>query len=226
MWKRRMLQTVGALAFFMGSIGALNKWQQTMTTTEYMSVPAPSTARAMAGGYENLMANVLYLQFIHYFGKHMRWKQKFYNLYPVLDLATTLDPRFEGAYVMGAMALSDNGQVDAAEVLWQKAADAMPERWDIHYQAGMSLFLFAERADQYVRAAKLFHRASELPGAPPVCQYMEAHMYSKTNRREMAVKIWEDTYLHSPSKEAREVARRSLEKFKAPIPAPSASPAN
>ncbi len=223
-WLRRTFQTLGALAFFAGSIHALNHWQKTRTTIEYLSVPAPATAQVMAGGYQNLMADVLYLQFVHYFGKHMRWRQKFHNLAPVLDLTTDLDPRFEGAYLMGSLALGDNGQIDAAEVLWQKAVEAMPERWDIAYQAGMSLYLFGDRADQYLRAAKLFHRAGELPGCSPVAKFMEAQMYTRNNRRDLAIKIWQDTYMHSPSAEARGVAKRALEKMKAPIPASENSP--
>lgn len=207
-----------AFGLFGASLGMLRLYDTSMSKIEYLSIPAAVTTHALAAGYENIAADAFYLQFIHYFGKHLRAKQKFYNVYPVLDLATNLDPRFEGAYMMGAMALGDNGQVDEAETLWNKGVRANPGDWRFPYQAGMSLFLFGNRNDQYLRAAELFRAAAALPGAPPEARYMEARMYQVTSRREMAIKIWADTYLHSPSEEARSVAERTLKRMGVPLP--------
>ena len=207
-----------AVGLFGASLGMLRLYDQSMNKIEYMSVPAAVTTHALAAGYENIVADALYLQFIQYFGKHMRWKQKYYNIYPVLDLATSLDPKFEGAYMMGAMVLGDNGQMDEAETLWNKGIRANPGRWEFCYQAGMNLFLFGNRNDQYLRAAELFRAAAALPGAPPEARYMEARMYQVTSRRETAIAIWKDTYVNSPSVEARVVAERSLKRLGVPLP--------
>jgi hypothetical protein len=47
---------------------------------------------------------------------------------------------------------------------------------------------------------------------------MQARMYHVTGRRDLILHVWEDTYLNSPSKEARGVAERSLKRLKAPLP--------
>ncbi len=207
-----------AIGLFGASLGMLRTYDTSMSKIEYLSIPPAVTTHALAAGYENMAADALYLQFIHYFGKHLRAKQKFYNVYPVLDLVTNLDPHFEGAYVMGSMALGDNGQVDEAETLWNKGVRANPGKWQFPYQAGMSLFLFGNRNDQYLRAAELFRAAAALPGAPPEARYMEARMYTVSSRQEMATKIWLDTYLHAPSEEARGVAERTLKRMGVPLP--------
>lgn len=213
-----LLGIAAAAALFGASLGMLRLYDGSMTKIEYLSIPPAVTTHALAAGYENIAADGLYLQFIHYFGKHLRAKQRFYNVYPVLDLVTSLDPHFEGAYLMGAMALGDNGQVDESENLWSKGVRANPGEWRFPYQAGMSLFLFGNRNDQYLRAAELFRAAAALPGAPPEARYMEARMYQVTSRREMAIKIWADTYLNSPSEEARGVAERTLKRMGVPLP--------
>ena len=212
------LRVAAAAVLFGGSLGALRLYDGKMDKIEYLSIPARVTTHALSAGFENIVADGLYLQFIHYFGKHLRSKQKYHNVYPVLDLVTDLDPQFEGAYVMGAMALGDNGEADAAETLWAKGVRANPAKWQYPYQAGISLFLFGNRHDQYLRAAELLGQAAALPGAPPEARYMEAKMYHDTARGEMAVAIWKDLYLNSPSAEERGVAERTLRKLKVPLP--------
>jgi hypothetical protein len=207
-----------AIVLLGGALGMLRLYDRSMDKIEYLSVPAAVTTHALAAGFENMAADGLYLQFVHYFGKHLRSRQKYYNIQPVLELITDLDPHFVGAYVYGGMALGDNGQVDASEALWAKGVRLNPGSYDFAYQAGMNLFLFGERPDQYLRAAELFKLAGTLPGAKPEAAYMEARMYQVTDRKAMAIAIWKDTYLHSPSEEARGVAKRSLERLGVPLP--------
>lgn len=214
------LRVGAALALFGASIGMLRSYDGSMSKIEYMSIPARVTTHALAAGYENIVADGLYLQFIHYFGKHLRTRQHYYNVYPVVDLATDLDPRFYGAYVMGAMALGDNGQADESEALWNKGVRANPTDWQYAYMAGMSLFLFGNRPDQYLRAADLFRKAAALPGAPKEARFMEARMYDVSQRRDMAIALWKETYLHAPEAEARAVAARTLRKMGVPLPEP------
>lgn len=213
------IRVVLAAALFGASFKALQRHERALEKTEYLSIPARSTVRSLAAGFENMTADIFYLQFIHYFGKHLRAHRKYHNVVPVLELITDLDPQFEGAYVMGALALGDNGEVDASEALWDKAMAKMPDRWEIAYQAGMSLFLFGSTPEQYTRAGKIFGRAADLPGAPPTARQMEARMYQVTNRREMAIAVWRKMYVQAYTEEERAVAKRTLEKYGAPLPA-------
>lgn len=212
------IRLVLAAAMFGGSFAALQAHGRALDKVEYLSLPARGTFRTLAAGFENIAADVLYLQFIHYFGKHMRAHRKFHNVVPMLGLVTDLDPQFEGAYVMGALALGDNGEVDASEALWNKGIKAMPGRWEIPYQAGMSLFLFGDTPAQYLRAAELFRKAAALPGAPPSARQLEARMYQVTQRREMAIALWKRMYVQAPTAEERAVAKRTLERYGEPLP--------
>ena len=189
------------------------RWEAAKGMTEYMSVPPASAARTLSAGFDNMASNVLYLQFINYFGKHATRDQTYHNMAPAIGLTTDLDPRFEMAYTMGALALGTNGQHDEAYALWQKGVAAHPTNARFIYDAGMNLFLFAETQKEYERAAGFFRQAAALPGAPREARYMEARCYDVSNRRDLAIRVWLDTYRTSPSKEARAVAARSLQRL-------------
>ena len=207
-----------SLGCWLGSLGALFRWDGLEGAKEYMSIPPAETVRVLGAGFENISADALYVNFIVYFGKHLRKDKAYYNLAPVLDLITDLDPHFQGAYLMGAMALGDNGDVAASEALWDKGVRLNPDNPDFAYNAGMNLFLFATKPDQYERAGKLFAYCSKLKGAPIVARFMEGRCYDVGQRRDLAIKVWSDTYVHASSAEERAVAERTLKRMGAPIP--------
>jgi tetratricopeptide (TPR) repeat protein len=206
------------VACWAASIGVLSRWETFEGQTEFMSVLPSMTARGLAAGFENLLADGLYVNFVIYFGKHLRRDKAYHNVHPVLDLITDLDPRFEGAYAMGALALGDNGDVDASEALWNKGVAANPNNWSMAYQAGMNLFLFATKPDQYDRAAKLFGKAAALPGATPTARFMQGRCYDVGQRKDLAAMVWRKTYLKAASAEERTVAERSLKRLGVPLP--------
>lgn len=175
-----------------------------------LSVPLKTLSRLAASGYENVLADALFLQFIQHFGGSVREKRKVQQALPALDLLTDLDPRFFGAYVLGTMALGDAQELAAVERLWDKAARALPGDWRVPYQAGMTLFLFGRETSHALKAARWFARASELPGAPEEARYMEARMYQEGARRQLAISLWTNIYRHDPRPTARAVAKKTL----------------
>lgn len=218
---RRLGTLALAVACWAGGIGALTRWEAHGSETEYMSTPPAATARFLGAGYLNIAADMLYVNFVVYFGKHLRRDKAYHNVKPALDLITDLDPHFEGAYMLGALALGDNGEVDASAALWDKGVAAHPQSWRYAYEAGMNLFLFATTPAQYDHAAALFRKAAALPGAPPEARYMEARCYDLTSRRDLAITVWRKTYLEATTAEERAVAERTLKRLGVPLPAAS-----
>lgn len=217
LWPSGALVALALVAFAAGHVAA-RAWREAIGTRSFLSAPPTVSARASAGAFRNWAADLHFLNFVVYFGRNLRTKERSINLQPVLDLITDLDPRFEAAYVMGAMALGDGGQVDEAEALWAKGLAANPGQWRWPYQAGMNLFLFGNRPEQYLRAASLFAKAAALPGAPASAKYMEGRMYDVSLRKSMAIRLWMDLYLRAPRPEDRAVAARSLARWQVPLP--------
>ena len=216
--KRAWLSALALVGLYGASIGAMRGWEAHHPVTEYLSVPPASTIRTLGAGFDNMVASGLYLQFVNYFGKHVARDRVYHNLMPVLDVITDLDPKFAGAYYMGALALGDNGQMQDLETLLAKSVKAMPDDWRVAYDAGMSLFVFADTPEEYMKAAAYFKRAASHPEAEPKAAFMEARAYHVSDRRDLVIRIWLDLYQRSPSKEAREVAARSLRRLGVALP--------
>jgi tetratricopeptide (TPR) repeat protein len=220
--RRAGIAAVAALGLYGAAIGAMRGWEANHPVTEYLSVPPSGTLRLMGAGYDNMAANGLYLQFINYFGKHLARDRAYHNMWPVLDVASDLDPRFKGLYQMGAMALGDAGRMADLQALMAKSVKAFPGDWEMAYDAGMAIFAFAEKPEEYEVAATYFKRAADHPQAEPKAAYMLARTYHVAERRDLVVRIWLDLYKRSPNREARTVAARSLERLGVRLPGANA----
>ncbi len=195
----------GALALF-----SLARWQAARgPEAGLLSVPPAQILEVGACGFDNLLADAYYLRFSTYWGFWLTHGRKFHNLYPLLDLITDLDPNFHSAYEVGALALSDEGQVDRAVDLLDKGASRHPSDYWYPYQAGLMLFLYS---DHWVEAARYFGMAAAKPGADPSAAYFEARMFNVAHRRTDAIDEWIKIYLSGDRDMAR-VAASSLAKL-------------
>lgn len=175
----------------------------------YLSVPPAPLAR-VALGFDNLAADALYMRFASYWGYQLTHGRHFQNLAPILNLIVDLDPRFKPAYDLGALALADSGQIDAAVALLDKGASHHPNDYWFPYQAGFTLFFFG---DDYLRAAKYYERAAALPGAPPEARYFVARMYEKATRKDLAINTWQRVLAGSKDPSIRLVAKNALKRL-------------
>ena len=119
----------------------------------------------------SLLADLYWLRTVQHYGttKLSTDPNKKYDLlYPLLDLTTTLDPRFNVAYRFGAIFLAEPfpggpGRPDQAIELLEKGLRAQPQKWEFARDVG---FIYYWWLQQYDDAAEWFKRASLLPGAP------------------------------------------------------------
>lgn len=193
----------------------LHRWEAVRDREQgLLSVPPANLTKILASGYENMVADIFYMQFTTYWGYWLTHGRKFHNLYPLLDLVTELDHDFRSAYEVGALALADAGDLNRAVDLLLKGAHYHPKDHWYPYQAGLMLFLYG---NDYLLAAKYFEMASRIPGAPPDAAYFSARMYAEKGQKELARKRWLQIYIEasrSSDKARLEVAGRALKRFK------------
>ena len=106
-------------------------------------------------------------------------------LYPYLDNATTLDPKFTAAYQYGAVVLPaiDNEQ---AIKLTLKAVKNNPNEYQFYHYLGYIYW----RSKQYERAAEIYEQGSHVPNAPDFMQLMAAKMRTEGGSRSTARAIY------------------------------------
>jgi hypothetical protein len=130
----------------------------------------------------------------HYGGERQkpRFQRRYELLYPLLDLTTTLDTRFNIAYRFGAIFLAEPrpggaGRPDQAITLLKKGLEFNPNKWDYYHDIG---FIYYWHLRDYEQAADWFGRGGALPGAPFWLKTYAAVMLTRGGDRQASRALW------------------------------------
>lgn len=154
--------------------------------------------KKLALSYDSLLADIYWIRAIqHYGGERRSDIPKRYNLlYPLLDLTTSLDPRFMMAYRFGAIFLMESypggaGRPDLAIRLLEKGIRQTPDKWEYYLDIG---FVYYWRLSDYRHAAEWFRRGGDLPGGPWWLRSYAAVMLAKGGDRQSSRFLWLNLY--------------------------------
>jgi tetratricopeptide (TPR) repeat protein len=164
--------------------------------------------------FDALAADVYWLRTIQHYGrdrKSGRTTNRFELLQPLVDLTTTLDPRFNLAYRFGAIFLSMEppngpGRPDQAIALLEKGLAANPRRWQYAHDIG---FIHYWHTGNFALAAAWFERSAAMPGAPEWIKPLAGLTLAQGGDREGARKLLTEL-LSSNESYIRNAAERSL----------------
>jgi hypothetical protein len=199
-------------------------------TAETVWLPPAPVLKVLSFGYDRLVADLLWLQVIQYYGGKLLAKDtSMPNLWPFFDAVTTLDPDFDEAYFFGSYLLADDlDRPDLALNLLDRGrrhrlaaagsdGAATPERlagteaWRYPYQ--MAFVHYFYRQDK-AEASRFFRMAADLPGAPPICLRLAAALSEQTGERETARRMWALVYQSATDSYTRTRAERNLLRLK------------
>ena len=158
-------------------------------------VRSPAVLDRLVLAFDALAADVYWIRAVQYYGgtKLSKAKDKNYDLlFPLLDMTTTLDPRFTIAYRFGAILLSEpmpNGpqRPDLAISLLEKGIRRTPDRWEYYHDAGFVEYWWRQDNE---KAAAWFLRASKVPGSPEWLPQLAATVLAEAGARDSARDLW------------------------------------
>lgn len=167
------------------------------TGTTLLYVRSPEAMQRLALSYDALLADLYWIRAVQHYGgtKLSTDPNKSYDrLYPLLDLTTSLDPRFNAAYLFGSIFLAEPppggpGRPDLAITLLEKGLRAQPEKWEFAQAIGFVHYWWLQDYDE---AAAWFARASRFPGAPVWMAPLAATTLAQGGRRESSRLLWEN----------------------------------
>ncbi len=185
--------------------------------TLYISSPAVITRAAL--GFDDLVADLYWIRAIQYYGRARLLRStaaRYDLLYPLLDVTTSLDPRFRVAYNFGAFFLSERapggaGRPDLAVQLLEKGMAANPERWEYPHDIG---FVYYRQGD-YVKAAEWFRRAAAVPGATNWLAPLAATTLATGGDLRSSRLLWQNVLATSEHRWLRDQAVTQLRKLDA-----------
>lgn len=214
MSQRESLRTAGLWALLLACLGG---WVMPQVSIDYrrarwsepealLFLPTGQYLNAASLGFQAALADALYLWSIQYYGHHRSEEGRQY-LWRIYDVITDLDPRYQDAYLTGALVMAvDMGDAELALRLLDKGAEANPDDWIYLVEAGHYAWI---SLDDYVRAAGYFDRALEIPGTPPLLGRIRAGMAELSGDRHAALALWVDLHGRAVTTGDEEIAATS-----------------
>jgi hypothetical protein len=194
--------------------------------SEDLLLRSPAAIKRMSLGYDSLLADVYWTRAVQYYGQRAIVPgANFDQLWPLLDISTTFDPKLIVAYRFGAVFLSQPkvnpgeigtvggpGRTDLAVELVKRGVAANPDSWMLDSDLG---FLYYWRLKDYPDASAAYLAGSKLPGAPSYMKMMAARVAEKGGSIETSRMIWSQVYTAATNPTIRSEALRMLRVLKA-----------
>ena len=213
--RRPLIEIVAALALVAACLGvgaALQRIREGRYpvppfTEDSLYITSGRAVGYLTAGYNALAADLYWIRTIQYYG-NTKLKTKaggaqaspaavpqtdYQLLYPLLDLTTTLDPRFNIAYRFGAIFLAEAypggpGRPDLAIALLEKGLREWPDKWEYMQDVGFVHYWWTH---DFQAAADWFRRASQVPGAPWFLGSLAATTLAEGGDRRSSRMMWE-----------------------------------
>jgi hypothetical protein len=174
--------------------------------------------KLMSLEYAPLLADIYWTRVVQYYGnKHVRGEANLELLWPMLDIATTLDPNLLISYRFGAMFLSQAapggaGRPDLAVQLIQRGIQANPDYWRLYEDLG---FVYYFDLKDYPKASEAFLEGSKKPNAQLWMKVMAAKVAAEGESFDTSVFLWKDIYNSTADPTVKKNALLHLQLLKA-----------
>ncbi len=175
---------------------------------ELLYFPSGDFIQGKVGGFDILFADWVWLRVIQYYGHHRMTDAKFEFLGHILDVLTTLDPRFLHAYTFGSLLLTHDAEdPEGAFQLLSKGSQRNPKRWEIPFTSGFIHYVFLKN---YREAVGSFHLAALLPDSPDMTRRFAAFAAKKGGEIQLSIELWTELYQTSNNPFEKKTALRYI----------------
>jgi tetratricopeptide (TPR) repeat protein len=177
---------------------------------ETIFFPRMEILRPALLGFTGLAADLTWIRTVQYFGGRMEHQERFPQIYQLVDMTTSLDSHFLGAYLYGGLFLAIAKQYPNAIAIYEKGLAANPTAWQIPHDLGRLYFL---ELHDYVKALHWWEITNRMPGRPHYVPRFIARLYTATGHRETALELWRAMRDSATTDWAREIAEREIAKL-------------
>ena len=183
------------------------EYPPTFDDEDTVEVSSGAGLRRLTGAFNGLAADVYWIRAIQYYGGAKSRLassiapdpppsialDEYRQLYPMLNITTSLDPRFSIAYRFGSVFLAEAfpagaGRPDLAIKLLEKGLREQPDKWE--YMEDVGFIHYWYRHD-FRAAAQWFDRAAHTAGAPWWLASMAATTLAEGGDRRSSRLMWE-----------------------------------
>jgi hypothetical protein len=189
---------------------------RTSVDPDILYLESPRMVKAMALGYDDLVADVYWMRAIQYYGRReeaARRRVPYKNLASLLDIVTTLDPKMVDVYRAGSVFLAEPEPLGAGKPLeslrlLEKGISLLPQEWRLRYDKGFVHYIYLK---DFQQAGRTWLDASRVEGAPPWMEGFAAFSLSQGGAVEMAKELWRRQLENSTRADLKENAKNHLD---------------
>ncbi|TAL10559.1 MAG: hypothetical protein EPO02_07175 [Nitrospirae bacterium] len=169
----------------------------------FMYLPQGEYLRVAVLGYEQVAADLLWIQAIQAMGERKVTEEAGHWIYRALDVITTLDPQFVRVYEAGGVALVTLVVlVEESNRILEKGAQHNPDYWALPFLLGFNYY-FELRDD--AKAADYIARASRLAGAPTYLAGFATRLYASAREPQVAIDFLAQMYEQTTDENVKRV---------------------
>jgi len=177
----------------------------------FLALPPGKTLRIASFGFDNLVADSLYIWAIQLYSSY-HLQNRYDYIEHIFNTITDISPHYIDPYSIGAMIMGEEaGDFQMAIRLLEKGIANNPQNWILLHDAGF----FAQKGlKNYIKAADYYGRAAQIPTAPPLMKRLQAHWTYMQDNLDEAWKMWMEIYTSSTEYQAKRSAFNHLFQIK------------
>lgn len=207
-----ILLTLSFLSLFF-SIETLDKKYPRQAVESFLYLPSGTFLKGAALGYDEMLADLLWIKAIGYFGGQIRTDRNYTWLAHLLDVVTTLDPLYQYPYEFGGIVLAaEVGEVDKSIALLKKGMKNVsrndPRYW---YFPFFLAYDYMYHKDDYLTAAHYLEQAVKFPQSPPYLPRLVARLYANADSPEVAVTFLQEMIKATEKQDLRDRLKERLD---------------
>jgi tetratricopeptide (TPR) repeat protein len=182
--------------------------------SDELLLTSPRMLKVLSFEFAPLLGQIYWTRAVQYYGEqHATHSRDFTSLWPLLDIATTLDPNLLPAYRFGSMFLSaaapgGAGRPDQAVTLLQRGIRENADYWRFYQDLG---FIYYMDAKDYPKAAQAFDEGSRKPKAQLWMRVMAAKVAAEGESFETSMFLWRDVYQNAIDPDTKKGALTHLQ---------------
>ena len=177
-------------------------------------VPSGKFLKFAALGYRSLVADLIYLWAIQYYGTPTI-DDRFDHLDHIFAIINELDPRYQDPYEIGALiAVQEARDTRAAFAILDRGAANNPDQWIYPFNAGHVAMITLR---DFPLAEKYFDQCVRIPGVPEFVERLRANAIFRKGDLQTSWTTWLDIYRRAPDERTKKIASNHLYNVKATI---------
>ena len=185
---RFLVAAVLLLAMSIGVAGEFGAAGRAGEAAPLLYLPSGRYLKIVSLGFDELLADVLYLWSIQYYSNYAIADRYLYLERIYKDIISELDPHYLDPYLIGSMIMNaEANEPEMALRLLDRGIAKNPDQWILPFEAG---FLCYQTLRDYPRAGGYFEQALRIPGVPPIVARFKAEMTRREGDIRASLQEW------------------------------------